>query len=113
MSLTMLKPLTCGSQQTGTFLRRREYQTTHTRLLRNLYGTQEATVRTLHGTIDWFKIGKGVKQSCILSPCLYGEYILIYMQSTSYEMLGWMNDKLASRLPAEISITSDMQMIPI
>ena len=78
-----------------------------------LFVGQEATVRTLHGTPDQFKIGKGVKQSCILSPCLYGEYILIYMQSTSYEMLGWMNDKLASRLPAEISITSDMQMIPI
>ena len=48
-------------------------------LLRNLYAGQEATVRTGHGTIDWFQIGKGVRQSCILSPCLfklYAEYIL-------------------------------------
>ena len=48
-------------------------------LLRNLYADQEATVRTGHGTIDWFQIGKGVRQSCILSPCLfnlYAEYIM-------------------------------------
>ena len=48
-------------------------------LLRNLYAQQEATVRTRHGTIDWFKIGKGVQQGCILSPCLlnvYAEYIM-------------------------------------
>ena len=48
-------------------------------LLRNLYASQEATVRTGHGTTDWFQIGKGVRQSCILSPCLfnlYAEYIM-------------------------------------
>ena len=48
-------------------------------LLRNLYASQEATVRTGHGTTDWFQIGKGVHQSCILSPCLfnlYEEYIM-------------------------------------
>ena len=48
-------------------------------LLRNLYAGQEATVRTLHGTTDWFQIGKGVRQGCILSPCLfnfYAEYIM-------------------------------------
>ena len=48
-------------------------------LLRNLYAGQEATVRTRHGTVGWLKIGKGVHQSCILSPCLfnfYAEYIL-------------------------------------
>ena len=48
-------------------------------LLRNLYGDQEATVRTGHGTTDWFQIGKGVHQGCILSPCLfnlYAEYIM-------------------------------------
>ena len=47
-------------------------------LLRNLYADQEATVRTVHGTTDWFQIGKGVCQGCILSPCLfnfYAEYI--------------------------------------
>ena len=49
-------------------------------LLRNLYAGQEATVRTGHGTIDWFQIGKGVCQGCILSPCLfnfYAEYIML------------------------------------
>ena len=48
-------------------------------LLRNLYASQEATVRTGHGTTDWFQIGKGVRQGCILSPCLfnfYAEYIM-------------------------------------
>ena len=48
-------------------------------LLRNLYSGQEAAVRTRHGTKDWFQIGKGVRQGCILSPCLfnlYAEYIL-------------------------------------
>ena len=52
-----------------------EYQTC---LLRNLYAGQEATLRTGHGTTDWFQIGKGVRQGCILSPCLfniYAEYI--------------------------------------
>ena len=42
-----------------------------TRLLRNLYAGQEATVRTGHGTMDWFKVGKRVRQGCILSPCLF------------------------------------------
>ena len=48
-------------------------------LLRNLYAGQEATVKTGHGTTDWFQIGKGVRQGCILSPCLfnfYSEYIM-------------------------------------
>ena len=50
-----------------------------TYLLRNLYAGQEATVRTGHGTTDWFQIGKGVRQGCRLSPCLfnlYAEYIM-------------------------------------
>ena len=50
-------------------------------LLRNLYAGQEATVRPGHGTTDWFQIGKGVHQGCILSPCLfnlYAEYIMRY-----------------------------------
>ena len=75
--------------------------------LRNLYAGQEATVRTGHRTIDWFQMGKGVRQGCILSPCLftlYAEYIM--------KMLGWMKHKLELRLPEEISITSDMQMTP-
>ena len=61
-------------------------------------------VRTGHGT-DWFHIGKGIRQGCILSPAY-----LTYMQSTSCEMSGWMKHKVESRLPGEISITSDIQM---
>ena len=77
-------------------------------LLRNLYVSQETIVRTGHGTVDWFKIGKGVRQGCVLSPCLFNLY---YMQNTSCEMPGWRNQKLESRLPGEISTASDMQMI--
>ena len=55
----------------------------------------------------WFKIGKGVHQGCILLlSCL------IYMQSIVYEMLDWIKHKMESRLPGEMSITSDMQMTP-
>ena len=51
-------------------------------LLRNLYSGQEATVRTGHGTTDWFQIGKGVCQSCILSPCLFNLYAEYIMRNT-------------------------------
>ena len=60
-----------------------------------------------HGTTDWFKMGKGVSQGCTLSPAY-----LNYMQSTSWDMPGWMKHKLVSRLLGETSITSDMQMTP-
>ena len=76
-------------------------------LLRNLYAGQKASIRTGHGTMDWFQIGKGIRQGCILSPAY-----LNYMQSTSGEMPGRMKFKLESRLLGEISITSDMQMTP-
>ena len=59
-------------------------------LLRNLYLGQEATIRTGHGTTDWFQIGKGVHQGCILSPCLFNLY-------ASWETLGWRKNKLESR----------------
>ena len=71
-----------------------------TGLLRNLYAGQEATVRTRHGTTDWFQIRKGVCQGYMLSP-----YLLNLYESTSCKMLGWMKHKLESRLPGEISIT--------
>ena len=74
-------------------------------LLRNLYAGQEATVRSGHGTMDWFKIGKGVHQGCILSPCLFNLYSEYIMRSA-----GWMKHKLESRLLGEISITSNVQM---
>ena len=77
--LTIPKPLTVWIRTNcGKFFKRWEYQTDHvTCLLRNLYAGQEATVKTGHGTTNWFQIGKGVPQGCILSPCI------TYMQSTS------------------------------
>ena len=69
--------------------------------LRNLYAGQEATVRTGHGTTDLFQIGKRVHQSCILSPCLFNLYSEYIMRKTGLD-----------EAQAEISITSDMQMIP-
>ena len=77
-------------------------------LLRNLYAGQEATVRTGHETTEWFQIGKGVCQRCILSPCLFN----LYAEHIIRETLCWRNHKLESRLPGEISTTSDMQMTP-
>ena len=56
-----------------------------TYLLRNLYAGQEATVRTGHGTTDWFQIGKGVRQGCILSPCLFNLYAEYIMRNTGLE----------------------------
>ena len=76
-------------------------------LLRNLYAGQEATVRTGHGITDWLQIGKGVHQGCILSPCLFNLYAEYIMRNA-----GLKKHKLESRLPGEISITSDMQMTP-
>ena len=72
-------------------------------LLRNLYAGQEATVRTGHGKTDWFQIGKGVCQGYILSPCLFNLYAEYIMRNAGL---------LESRMPGEISITSDMQMTP-
>ena len=75
--------------------------------MRNLYACQKATVRTGHGTTDWFQIGKGVRQGYILSPGLFNFYAQYIMRN-----VGWKKHKLESRLPGEISITSDMQMTP-
>ena len=76
-------------------------------LLRNLNADQETTVITGHGTTDWFQIGKGIRQAVYCHPVY-----LTSMQSTSWETLGWKKHKLESRLPGEISITSDMHMTP-
>ena len=76
-------------------------------LLRNLYAGQEATVRTGHGKTDWFQIGKGVCHGCILPPCLFNLYAEYIMRNAGLE-----ETQLESRLPGEISITSDMQMTP-
>ena len=76
-------------------------------LLRNLYTGQEATARTGHGTTHWVQIGKGVLQGCILSPCLFNLYAEYIMRSAGLD-----EAQLESRLPGEISITSDMQIRP-
>ena len=76
-------------------------------LLRNLHPGQEAIVRTGHGTADWFQIGNIVRHGCILSPCLFNFYAEYIMRNAGLE-----ETKLKSRLPGEISITSDMQMTP-
>ena len=76
-------------------------------LLRNLYEGQEETIRTRHGTMDWFQIGKEYVK-VVYCHLAY----LTYMQSTSFEMPGWMTLKLESRLSGEVSITLDIQMTP-
>ena len=78
-----------------------------THLLRNLYAGQEATVKTGHGTTNWFQIGKGVCQGCILSPCLFNLYAEYIMRNSGLE-----KHKLESRLPGEIAVTSYMKMTP-
>ena len=76
-------------------------------LLGNLYAGQEATVRTRHGIMDWFQIGKGVRQGCILSLCLFNLYAEYIMRNARVD-----ESKAVSRLLGEISTISDMQMIP-
>ena len=76
-------------------------------LLRNLYSGQEATVRTRHGTTDWFKIGKGRREGCILSPCLFNISVEYIMRNAGLE-----ESQAGTKKLGEISITSDMQMTP-
>ena len=71
-----------------------------------LYAGQEATVRTGHGT-DWFQIGKGVRQGCILSPCLFNLYAEYIMRNAGLD-----EAQAGIKIAGEISITSDMQMTP-
>ena len=77
-------------------------------LLRNLYAGQEATVRTGHGTRHWFQIGKGVRQGCILSPCLFNLYAEYIMRNAGLE-----EAQAEIKIVGDISITSDMQMTPL
>ena len=72
---------------------------------RNLNASQEATIRTGHGTTDGFQIGKGVRQGCILPLCLFNLYAGYILRT-----LDWMKHKLESELLGKISITSYMQM---
>ena len=76
-----------------------------TYLLRNLYAGQEATLSTGHGKTDWFQIGKGVRQGCILSPCLFNFYADYIMRNAGLE-----EAQAGTKIAGEISITSDMQI---
>ena len=76
-------------------------------LLRNLYAGQEATVRTGHGTTDWFQIGKGVRQGCILSPCLFSFYAEYIMRNAGLD-----EAQAEIKIAGRKSITSDMQATP-
>ena len=76
-------------------------------LLRNLYAGQEATGRTGHGTTDWFQIGKGVRQGCILAPCLFNLYAEYIMRNAGLE-----ETQAGIKIAGRNIITSDMQMTP-
>ena len=80
-SLTTLKPLTLWITTNWKIFKEIGIPDHLNCLLRNLYVVQEATVRTLHGTTDWFKIGKAVQQGCILSLCLFNLYAEYIMQN--------------------------------
>ena len=103
----MTKPLTVWITTNWKILQETGVQNNLTCLLRSLYPGQEATVRTGHGTIDWFKLTKEYVKAVYCHPAY-----LIYMQSTSFKMLGWMKHKLESRFLGEISISSETQMTP-
>ena len=76
-------------------------------LLRNLYAGQEATLRTGHGPTDWFQIGKGVLQGCILSSCLFNLYAEYIMKNTGLEEV-----QAGIKTAGEISATSDILVTP-
>ena len=77
-----------------------------TYLLRNLYAGQEATFKTRLGTTDWLKIGQGVHEGCILSSCLFNLYAEYIMGNARLD-----DSQAGSRLPGEISVTSNMQVM--
>ena len=81
----MLKLLTVDQSKLWKILQEMGIPNHLTCILRNLYAGQEATVRTGHGTMNWFKIGKGIRQSCILSPCLFISYEEYLMQNAGLD----------------------------
>ena len=94
--LTMPKPLTVWITTNCKILQDLEIPDHLTCLLRNLYAGQEAIVRTGHGTTDWFQIGKGVRQGCILSSCLFNFYAEYIMRNAGLEV-GQAGIKIAGR----------------
>ena len=105
--LTMPKPLTVWITINWKVLKEMGIPDQLTCHLRHLYAGQEATVRTGHGTIEWFQIGKGVHQGCILSPWLFNLYAEYFMRNAGLE-----EAQAGIKIFGEISITSDMQMTP-
>ena len=83
--LTTPKPLTMWITTLWKILQEMEIPDHLTCLLRNLYAGQKATVKTVRGSIDWFQIGKGVHQGCILSPCLFNLYAEYIMRNTGLD----------------------------
>ena len=79
-------------------------------LLRNLYAGQEATVRTGHGTMDWFQFGKGVCQGCILSPCLFNFYAEYIMQNGGLDD-SYTGIKIASRNINNLRYADDITLM--
>ena len=77
-------------------------------LLRNLYAGQEATVRSGHGTTDWFQIGKGVRQGCILSLCLFNFYAEHIMRNSGLD-----EEQAGIKIAERKAITSNIQMTPL
>ena len=88
----MPKPLTVEHKKLWKILKEIGILDHLTRLLRNLYAGQEATVRTGHGTTDWFQIGKGLCQGCILSPCLFNLNAEYIMRNAGLENTRWNQD---------------------
>ena len=105
--LTMPKLLTVWITINWKILREMGIPDHLTCLLRNLCAGQEATVRTGHGTTDWFQIGKGVCQCCILSPCLFNLHAEHIMRNGTLD-----ESQAGIKIAGRKSTTSDMQMIP-
>ena len=103
----MPKPLTVWITKNWKFLTVMGIPDHLTCLWRNLYAGQAATVRTGHGTTDWFQIGKGIRQGCILSPCLFNLYAEYIMRNSGLE-----EAQAGIKMLGEIAVTSDMQMTP-
>ena len=104
--LTMPKPLTVDHNKLWTILKKMGIPDHLTCLLRNLYAGQEAIVRTGHGTTDWFQIGKGVRQGCILSPYLFNLYAEYIMRNTGLEE-AQVRIKIAGRNINNLTYTDD------
>ena len=88
----------------------RDGNTDHlTCLFRNLYGDQEATVKTRHGTMDWYQIGQGIHQDCIVSPCLFNFYAEYIMRNAGLDE-AQAGIKIAGKNTNNLRYTDDIQI---